>query len=301
MRGLAGLRLLALLACAACDGSLPEADSDPSGEDEASDTLEQQIGPVARDAGASGGWTCQKGNVWKSNSRRIEVVSFGFWQGSTGYRADRAQLTSAQLRALDGLCARPTPTGPEVSDLVSYHVKITTADNSVVEYRAVPGNALDGDEASHDLPTLDYDSLSAFLGTFKCLRAAESRATRATSIDPNAPWSSAPLASSDPSCLHGVFAPYNCGEAWIKLQVRQALRQTISTERCVGTLQLKLFDASGKNELGATPASNAPRCPKLAYSFTPGTYLLQLKKTNGTQSCEVRGAAGDFLVRISPP
>ena len=106
---------------------------------------------------------------------------------------------------------------------------------------------------------------------------------------------------SDPSCLHGVFAPYNCGEAWIKLQIPRAQRQTVSTERCVGTLQLKLFDATGKEELAGSPASNAPRCPRFSYAFTPGTYLLQLRKTNGAQSCEVRGDAGDFLVRVSPP
>ena len=289
---LAGLSVLALLVCVACDGSTPDA------EESQPDYLAQTIGPVTRD---DSGWTCEPGSVWKASSRRIELVSFGFWQGSTGYRAERGTLNAAQQRALAGLCERPTPTGPVVSDLVSYHIKVTDADGSVVEYRAVPDNALEGDERDHALRTIDYDSLEPFLKAFRCLVASESRVTRATKIDPERPWATAPTLPSDPSCLNGVFAPYNCGESWLKLTVPSAKRQTLTTERCVGTLQIKVFDATGENELATSPASASPRCPKLSYAFSAGTYYVQLRKTNGTQSCDVRGAAGDYLLRVSSP
>ena len=288
----AGLSVFALLVCMACDGSTPDS------EESQPDYLAQTIGPVTTDDGE---WTCEPGTVWKASSRRIELVSFGFWQGSTGYRVDRAALTPAQQRALSGLCERPTPTEPLVSDLVSYRIKVTDADGSTVEYRAVPDNALEGDETEHTLRTIDYGSLVPFLNAFKCLTASQSRVTRTTKIDPARPWASAPTLPSDPSCLNGVFAPYNCGETWLKLTVPAAKRQTLTTERCVGTLQIKVFDATAENELAASAASTAPRCPRLSYAFAAGTYYVQLRKTNGTQSCDVRGAAGDYLLRLGSP
>src|SRR6185436_763502 len=71
---------------------------------------------------------------WGPASTRIAVRSFGFWDGSTRFEADRTELTPVQLGALDGLRRIPPPEGPAASDLTSYVIGITDDAGNLATY-----------------------------------------------------------------------------------------------------------------------------------------------------------------------
>ena len=74
------------------------------------------------------------GEVWRATSTKIDVSSFGFWEGSAGYSKLRADMTPDQLKALDGLYVIPTPQNGYTADNTSYRVLVTDADGSVAEW-----------------------------------------------------------------------------------------------------------------------------------------------------------------------
>lgn len=80
--------------------------------------------------------------VWTATSVRLELSSFGYWNGSSGYAKDRADLTAEQLLVLSGLRTVPTPTDTMV-DRVSHRLRIVDEDGSSVTYRAAERNRLD--------------------------------------------------------------------------------------------------------------------------------------------------------------
>ena len=87
--------------------------------------------------GETGGLgSCLGGRPWKATSTRVELRSFGFFQGSSGYESDRSALSAAQLSALDAMCIIPTPTGPGGADFTTYAIEIADADGSVATYPA---------------------------------------------------------------------------------------------------------------------------------------------------------------------
>ena len=87
---------------------------------------------------------CTPGLVWTSTSRRIEVRSYSFWQGSSGYRVERTALTAAQRTALNALCVRPQPTGPVFADISAFQIDVTDNNGSVKSYRSAIDDLLDG-------------------------------------------------------------------------------------------------------------------------------------------------------------
>lgn len=244
---------------------------------------------------------CTPGLVWTSTSRRIEVRSYSFWQGSSGYRVERTALTAAQRTALNALCVRPQPTGPVFADISAFQIDVTDNNGSVKSYRSAIDDLLDGDENDHSIPTIEYDSLKPFLATFRCLHATETRATRPrageTLEQAGPPWQFAPVLPSDPGCLNGMIGGTGCQESWVKVTISAKKRMNFFTEKCVGVTQIRLYDQSGTTQIAASTASSAPSCPSLSYSFNPGTYLLNLRKTNAGGSCMAVGTSKDYWLR----
>jgi hypothetical protein len=239
---------------------------------------------------------CSAG-FWKPTSTRIELTSFGFFTGSTGYEKDRSQLSDAQLAALAGMCLLTASRGP-ATDAVSYAIKIHDRDGSVASYRATQGN-VDGDPvANATVPAIEIGSLQPFLSTFQCLSASQTRESPAPT---ELPWSKAPTIGRDTGCLNGIFVPYGCHDVWLKLIVDAPATYELQTVNCVETINLKLHSADGTTELAAGTPGSKPNCPSLSYQFREqGTYLLEIEKTNAT-GCffNTSGSAGDFFVRVS--
>jgi hypothetical protein len=246
---------------------------------------------------------------WGPASTRIAVRSFGFWDGSTRFEADRTELTPVQLGALDGLRRIPPPEGPAASDLTSYVIGITDDAGKLATYRAAQGNITDGDEADREIATLDIHTLEPFLATFDCLTATETRDRFGVAEEADAGpsdagaaalWSEAPTVSTDtPGCFHGVFVPYECHDVWLRLNVEAAGSYRLSAVDCFEQLELSVLSPDGSSELAQTSGSGGS-CPALRYAFTePGSYPLRLRKEN-TAGCSALGTAGDFFFRVQP-
>jgi len=260
---------------------------------------------------------------WSESSARVELRSFGYWNGSSRFDAEREQLTPAQLEALEGLREIPTPDGPRGSDYVSYRVEITDADGSIAHYRAAQDNITDGDEGDLSLQTLDVHTLQPFLGTFHCLSASQTRGdlrgapvsgangdppegsanTEPAAAPPPlvpANWTEAPAVSSAAAgCLHGVFMPPACHDVWLELEVEAPGKYQLSSDGCFESLELAVFSSDGRRQLAAA-SGRSEACPALEQSFTEaGSYPLRLRKTNGA-GCSATGSAGDFFFRVAP-
>ena len=250
---------------------------------------------------------------WGPSSSRIAVHSFGFWEGSSGFEADRSELTPAQLDLLDGLRRIPTPEGFIVADLTSYWVDITDSGGRVVSYRAAATNVMASDEPDLTLPTLDIDTLEPFLETFQCLSASATRDRFGTTPSPEPPMdpSSEPdvgapagselpvVSTASPGCFHGIFAPVECHDTWLRLQVEVAGIYQLSALDCFEQLEIAAFGADGSSELGSASGAGGS-CPVLTQEFAaPGTYPVVLRKTN-LAGCGAPAAAGDFTFRVLP-
>jgi hypothetical protein len=322
-KNLVGLSLL-LLVNVSCSSDSPDTGSTESGPNMLDAAVEQvtpdatpdtrhdaqpDTNPDAPDTSPeTGPPACVRGQAWKSTSTRIEITSFGFFQGSSGYASDRSAMTDAQLIALDGLCVIPTPSGPRGADFTSYVINITDADGTVAHYRAAQDNIVDSDEGPNaTLPTIDIHSLEPFLATFHCLFASQTRVPRGSGADGGSdgeagspPWTSAPsVETSSPGCLNGVFVPYECADVWLKLNVDRPGTYQLRAVTCLETTTIKIFSPDASTEL-ATASGSEPNCPAVSYRFgQAGTYLVDIQKTNAA-GCTGVGSAGDFFLKVSP-
>ncbi|WP_394848842.1 hypothetical protein LZC95_15480 [Pendulispora brunnea] len=223
--------------------------------------------------------------IWKATSERIEIRSFGFWQGSSGYDQTRAKLSPAQLTALEGLRVIPHPTGESV-DATSYRVRVTDQDGSVVEYRAALDNKVDSDEGPGALPAIDIETLAPFLNTFQCMSATETRGD------------AVPTIHDDSGCLHGIFVPDACKDITLKWQSASAGDHRLELARCFDTTRIRVLSEDGTIELGAGATAVAPTCASLdVHLQQPGTYRVVLEKRNGA-GCNAGGGAGDMMLRV---
>jgi hypothetical protein len=236
--------------------------------------------------------------VWKPTSERLELSSFGFFEGSQGYDITRAQLSSEQLEMLEGLREIPTPEGPLGADFVSYTVRVTDRSGEVVEYRAAQQNVRDSDEGpAEGKHTLDYETLAPFLTTFDCASAKEygPYAGDASSDDH---WAGAATLSSDPGCIHGVFVSYETSHSYRRWQVDEPGTYRLAVVRCFQQMRLRLFDPKGEKELASSEAMTSPECPTLVHHFdAPGLYLIDLEKS--PDPAAAHDSAGDARMRVS--
>jgi hypothetical protein len=246
--------------------------------------------------------TSSSSPVWKASSRRIELSSFGFWQGSRGYAKDRAELTPEQLAALEGL---RTTTPPETmgADYTSYTLRITDEDGSVASYRAADDNVRDSDEGSSAaaLPTIDIATLKPLLDTIRCLAAKGAPAIPRTTDPPMDPskanMSTAVALPTDTGCMNGVFVPYECSDTVLTFDVGAKTTYEIKSGACIEALSLRVY-SSDRTTLVAesTPGTNQA-CFVLQHTFDPGSYVLVLTKTNAA-GCSQQGSAGDTSLRL---
>lgn len=240
--------------------------------------------------------------IWRPSSRRIELSSFGFWQGSTAYAKDRADLTPEQLKALEGL---RTTTPPDLvgADFTSYEVRVIDEDGSVAEYRAADGNVRDSDErtGAADLPTIDIETLKPFLDTIRCLSAKAVRSIVRTTdapIDPSKlDMSTAVEVPADTACVNGVFVPYECSDAALKFDVATRTIYEFTSGRCLDTLSLRVYTGDRTKLLAESTPGTAESCFSLRHTFEPGSYVLVFSKTNAG-GCTTKGHAGDTSLRL---
>jgi hypothetical protein len=235
---------------------------------------------------------CIRGSVWKSTSTSVSMRSFGFFDGSSGYERNRSSMTAEQLEALEGLCPMPIPTSFG-TDGVHYTIEITDRDGSIAVYSAAGHDIF---ESTPQHPALAYASLAPFLGTFKCLSAAQTRPITQDPVTP--PWRDAPDVNVDPGCRNGIFMPYKCYSVWLKLNVPVAASHRLELERCYETLGLEVFTADGMTKLAASDPITGGACAALTHAFEAGSYLVRVDKSNGDASCDAGMQAGDFFLRV---
>ncbi len=254
------------------------------------------------DAGDAGPLDASSGPVWTPTSRRIELSSFGYWQGSSGYAKDRADLTQEQLAALEGLGTTEPPTTVG-ADFTSYRIRILDEDGTFAEYRAAAGNVRDSDEGSAAgvLPTIDIATLEPFLATFKCLSARQADGISRTSdtpIDPSgADMDKAVRLPVDTGCINGVFVPYKCSDTIFTFDVSAPATYDIVGGRCLEALGLRVYASDRKTLLAESSPGTNESCFTLRHAFDPGSYVLVLSKTN-VAGCGTDGKAGDTSVRL---
>jgi len=270
--------------------------ADATTDHSAPDTIDAVSGDVGTDVPPT--WV--GGSLWKATSRAVEIRTFNYWTGVSGYLQEREQLTTTQLAALDGLCLIPTPTFRHF-DTMTYRITITERDGTKASYRASSYNHLDGNEG---LPTVDIHSLEPFLATFSCVSSG-SPTLPPPKVDGGPPWTVAPVMGTDPGCINGVFVPSGCRQAWVKLKVDAPLSTRLEVFECRGALSmgalstLRLFTPDGATELAASNPASSSVCPYVDYAFARAdTYVISIDRTAGTACDAGTGPAGDLLLRI---
>ena len=282
------------------DTPATDASNEALPDEAASDTtpdapLDVPITDATTGVATDGPPTCAGGSVWKTTSRGVEIRTFQYWTGVSGYLQEREQLTTTQLAALDGLCLIPTPTFRHF-DTMTYRITIIDRDGSKASYRASSYNHLDGNEG---LPTVDIHSLEPFLATFSCISSGNPTLPP-PKVDGGPPWTVAPVMGTDPGCLNGVFVHPGCRQAWVKLQVDVPSSARLEVFDCMGALStLRLFTPDGATELAASNPASSSSCPYIDHAFERAdTYVLSIDRTAGAACDAGTGPAGDLLLRI---
>lgn len=221
--------------------------------------------------------------VWRPESTRIEIESFGFWDGGWKFEADRAQLTAAQLQALEGLRTIPTPSQTCPSDIVGAEVTVYDgAAKRVLQVNQSDANCGDGDYLSY----ASYEPLKRELGCFGA------GATRDLFPDDG----DRPSVTLTPSagCLHGVFGTPSGNRIHFKVKVEDVSRPLVFEIRdCYSDVSLHLL-APGGAELATAHGSAGAVCARFEHTFAAaGTYDLHIDKAASE-------SAGDFYLRVAP-
>jgi hypothetical protein len=241
---------------------------------------------------------------WRPSSVRIELTTFSFWTGSSGYAKDRADMTAAQLAALEGLRTIPTP---ELLgfDASSWQIRIVDADGSVAAYRAAFANIRDSDESAEalKLPTIDVETLEPFLATLHCLHAKKVPSiprSEDAPLDPStADTSKTTKLPVDTGCINGVFLPQGCADAVLGFEIPAPATYELSTGRCIERLSLRLYASDRSTLLAEGTPGTGDTCTTLQHGFEPGSYVAVLGKTNAA-GCQpgASGVAGDTSLSL---
>lgn len=236
---------------------------------------------------------------WKASSARIEVSSFGFFEGSMTYAKDRAALGATQLQALEGLRTRPNGSGPTAEDVVTFTIRIVDADGTSATYLATADNMTVS--ASYSAAaTIEKATLDPFLATFACMKA------KATETCLASPGGALPngckytKVSTDPGCLNGVFVNQECADIWMSLPIATAGAYEIALTDCIESVAVKVLAADATTVLASGPSGTKPTCSAVTHTFdAPGTYWVVIEKRNAA-GCTATGSGGDFYVRVTP-
>ncbi len=272
------LRAISLFACslvlAACASSPTSSKSSEAiGATDAGEDAEVAPSDVTPTDGAL---VCAT-KVWTSSSAAIEVRSFSYFEGSSGYTRTRAELTAAQLTALEGLCVGKVTATKQPSDLEEFRVTITDRDGTKIEYQ---GNTHDAGIAGDT--RFSYASFAPFVATYSCRHVKQDGVSGDAGVFGP---SGAALVAND-GCLHGAL-----GRHRFTLRVdTTAADYEVRTVLCQGGANVSLLGLDGTPlATGAPVSSDAGACSSVKHRFAAtGEYLI-----------EVSGGVGDVLFRIT--
>lgn len=227
--------------------------------------------------------------VWKSTSTRLEVSGVVIGASPSRYTVDLADMTPAQLAAAQGLrTIAGSKDGPGGADVPAWQVNVTDQDGSVASFRATMDNEhsdIEKQQAS-TLPTIDYATLTPFLGTFKCVNeydvVFESR-TDSTPIDPTGTYDSLyATLTTDKGCTNFISIGSACGDSLIKFPLTQSGTYEIIISETTDPLTLRAYSEDGRTLVAESSPGVDGRPFTFSHSFVAGNYLLVLSKTEAS-------------------
>ncbi len=243
--------------------------------------MQKQLNHWARVVGAvvlASGCTSpgqERETVWREDSVEISVYGFSYWEGGSGFREGRDLLTGEQLRALAGLDLVDNR-GECMMDVPTYRIEIRDADGSIREYSA--GHEDSTCEGPAKL--ISQVSLGAFMSTYSCLNAAQTRWG-----DKESGTVSATIGVND-GCEHGFFG----GPTWVRVSVDEPGSYTFRGVACEhNDVTLTLYSDDGQTLLDAGAFEPAPGCWGIEHEF----------QETGSVLLRVNGTKGDYFVRLT--
>jgi hypothetical protein len=234
--------------------------------------------------------------VWTPRSTSVVVSSFSYWTGGWRFAADRAELSEAQLQALDGLAPLLAPSATCPEDILE--AGVTVFEGAQGHRYAV--NELDARCTTGDaLPDgfLQYASYAPLAASLGC-RSARSWQNAFGHLDPSA------------GCRHGVFAE-RAGST-LDVELGQGLEGgpfVMELDDCFDAISLSLLGPDG-GLLATDTSVPGERCARIVHPLRgsagvvseadagtetgmgPGLHVLRIEKP-ATRS------AGDFFLRYA--
>jgi hypothetical protein len=250
----------------------------------------------AGDAGAEATAPFVSTPIWKPTSKRVELVSGGFFDGISGYRKDRADLSADQLSALAGIrTIEQLAFLPE--DGVTYDVTVFDEDGTSAKYRSY--------RTQDSTTALGFDTLTPFLNTLHCLASksagAAAIATDGGLVDPSTiPLEAGIALPTDRGCLNGVFFDFPCATAVFTIAIAEPVTYEITSAACLGGMSARIFAADQKTLLAKSTPGTGGSCFSLQYDFIPGSYVITLERT-GADGCATQQTVGDTLFAVAKP
>jgi hypothetical protein len=248
---------------------------------------------LSESAGAGGADSntraCQRGQVWKPTSARIQIVrSYAISQ--YGYMNDRSAMTADELAILDELCL-VTPHSGQAVDNTYYYLTVVDSDGSMANYHAVEGNEASGNPDEQ----LDFAPLARFFNSVDCVNGFEEAGScgdagtsdgggngLGSRVDP------AVLNQASAGCLNPVHLNYGCSGVWLALDVDQPgprefriVEWSKQAFTCTQGAEIRLFMSDASMEL-ASASVPPPACSSLSFQFDqPGRYWVNVKGAPG--------------------
>ena len=222
------------------------------------------------DAGAGGANDVfQPFAIWNEGSATVRVKSGDFFDGYFEYERTRAQLSAAQLAALEQI-----RTAPELDACLAdgLDVRLTITDQGGESARYF------NNSCSAAQQNFDFAQAQPFLDTVpRCLLSKDERSTA---------LATAPTVAIGDGCLNGLFIssaqptqhPTPPTQRFVRVAVPTAnVPVQLDLSECgQHTFLLELLDPAGATVL-ATGAASATSCQALSYSFAAaGTYVVRV-------------------------
>ncbi|AKU99702.1 hypothetical protein AKJ09_06366 [Labilithrix luteola] len=246
--------------------------------------------------------------MWKSTSTRLEISGVVIGNAPSRYTVDLADMTPAQLSAAQGLrTIAGTINGPGWADGPAWQVNVTDQDGSAASFRVTQDNLpsdIEKQQAS-TLPTIDYTTLTPFLGTFECMKqydfVFEPRTTGAP-IDTTGAYATVHgTLTTDKGCTNYVSTTSACGDGLIKFPLTQSGTYEIFVSNSTEPFTLRAYSEDGATLVAESSAGTGTSPFTFSHAFDAGNYLLVLSKTvaSGCPSDRVY-AQNELYVRLVP-
>lgn len=210
--------------------------------------------------------------IWNDDSASLRVVSGSFFEGYFRYERERAQLSAAQLSALEEI-----RTAPDLDDCIADG---TETQLTVTDSFGKPQNYRNA-SCDPSSKALEPNSTAHFLLTLPpCLLSKDDRSQA---------LASAPSVAIGDGCQNGLFTSSAAEVLWLRLTVPTAnVPVLLELADCgLRTFKLELLSPTGDTVLG-TGAPSGDKCQTLTHTFdAAGSYVVRVTLTGGQ-------GAGDF-------